>query len=54
MLEIPKTFVSRLRAGEDVRYAKIRDIRRRIRLGTYEDSFKLSIAIDRLLERVFE
>ncbi|MGA2499806.1 MAG: hypothetical protein ABSH20_18880 [Tepidisphaeraceae bacterium] len=46
--------MSRLRAGQDVRYSKVRGIRRRIRAGTYLDSFKLSIAIDRLLEGCFE
>ncbi|MFI5377971.1 MAG: flagellar biosynthesis anti-sigma factor FlgM [Tepidisphaerales bacterium] len=46
--------MQRLRAGDDVRTAKVRDIRRRIRQGTYESSFKLSIAVDRLLERLFE
>ena len=54
MLEIPKRLMCRLRTGQDVRLDKVRDIRRRIRGGTYLDSFKLSVAIDRLLENVFE
>ena len=54
MLEIPKRFISRLRAGQDVRYSKVRDIRQRIRHGNYVSSLKLSIAVDRLLESVFE
>jgi hypothetical protein len=54
VLEMSRRLMSRLRAGQDVRYSKVRGIRRRIRAGTYLDSFKLSIAIDRLLEGCFE
>lgn len=52
MLEIPRRFLLRLRAGQDVRASKIREIRQRIRAGTYLDSFKLSLAIDRMLEGI--
>jgi hypothetical protein len=50
MLEIPAGFMDRLRAGRDVRIAKVLEVRRRIRLGTYETPLKLSIAVNRMLE----
>ena len=42
--------MTRLRAGQDVRSEKVREIRQRIRAGTYLDHFKVSIGIDRMLE----
>ncbi len=52
--QAPRRFAAMLRRGDDVRASKVRDIRRRIRNGTYDEPFKLAIAVNRLVEHLME
>lgn len=46
--------IAMLRDARDVRHRKIRRIRAQIRAGNYQNSLKLSIAIERLLSALWD